>query len=145
MKYSVIRTVFTELSTVGELHRDDEFLCFTLEDKDRGLEQSMPLHEIQERKIPGQTCIPYGTYPLTVTPSARFGKDMPLLLGVPGFEGIRIHSGNTAEQTLGCILCGTTASHDYVGESRKAFDLVFPKIVEDVKNGPCEIEIVHHK
>src|SRR5690349_19583355 len=142
MKYTVKRTILTDLSTMGELYRDGQFLCYTLEDKDRGLNSSMLITEIQGKKVAGETCIPYGSYPLVITPSLRFKRLMPQIIGVPGFEGIRIHVGNTDEDVEGCIAVGNTAGQDFIGESVKAFNALFPLIHEDTERGPCEIEIV---
>jgi hypothetical protein len=114
------RFEFTEKSTIGQLIFDD-FKCFTLEDKDRELKIVDPLSLIKIVKVQNKTCIPYGKYEVTTTFSNRFKKVMPLLLDVPGFAGIRIHSGNTSEDTEGCILLGTTYSKDFVGNSRQAY------------------------
>ena len=72
--------------------------------------------------------IPKGKYKVIITPSNRFKRDLPLLQNVPGFEGIRIHSGNTNHDTEGCILVGQTRAADFIGNSRKAFDKLFPKL-----------------
>jgi hypothetical protein len=109
--------------TIGFLNVDDRFFCYTLEDKVR------PPGE----KVPGQTAIPYGRYRVELTPSTRFKRVMPLLLSVPNFTGVRIHAGNTTEDTEGCILVGDELdSTDPVkgpvlkaGTSRPAFDRLF--------------------
>ena len=93
--------------TISRLYVNGElFGCNTLEDADRGLSQSMDLDEIKKKKVYGQTAIPCGSYECVYTYSNRFKKMLPLLLNVKGFEGIRIHSGNSAKDTLGCILVG---------------------------------------
>ena len=55
-------------------------------------------------KIAGQTAIPAGCYKVVVNRSARFKRDMPLLLDIPEFFGVRIHGGNSSADTTGCIL-----------------------------------------
>lgn len=110
------RTVHSDRSTIGELSVDGRIICYTLEDVER------------EAKIAGKTAIPKGVYDVTVTMSSRFKKLMPLIENVPGFSGVRIHSGNTAEDTEGCILVGLTKGVDFIGNSRIAFDRVFLKI-----------------
>jgi hypothetical protein len=119
------RRIFTEHSTIGDLLIDGEFLCFTLED---------PVRDI---KIPGETAIPYGRYKVIITHSNRFKRLLPLLLNVPNFEGIRIHPGNTAADTEGCILVADTKGPDFVGCSRSAFNRLFPIL----QNSPDEIWI----
>ncbi|SFW39549.1 hypothetical protein SAMN05216414_1347 [Nitrosovibrio sp. Nv17] len=93
--------------------------CYTLEDQER------------ERKIAGETAIPAGRYQVVVTHSNRFKRPLPLLLDVPGFTGIRIHPGNTAADTEGCILVGADDGNPddaWLGRSREAFVPLFEKI-----------------
>ena len=105
--------------TISRLYVNEEkFGCNTLEDTDRGLRQDMSLDEIKKKKVYGQTAIPSGSYECVYTYSNRFKKMLPLLLNVPGFEGIRIHSGNTAKDTEGCILVGQNLEKGKVLNSR---------------------------
>lgn len=105
--------------TISRLYVNDElFGCNTLEDTDRGLRQDMNLSEIKSKKVYGETAIPCGRYECVYTYSNRFKKMLPLLLNVPGFEGIRIHSGNSAKDTLGCILVGKNDKKGLVSNSR---------------------------
>lgn len=102
--------------TQGKLYVDGEYQCETLEDVVRG------------EKMPGDTAIPSGSYKVIVNHSNRFKRDLPLMLNVPDFEGVRIHSGNTAEDTEGCILVGRKRVPGAIQESRLAFDPLFAKI-----------------
>jgi hypothetical protein len=112
--------------TIGSLFVNGKFECYSLEDVRREI-KGQP---VSQWKIPGKTAIPEGVYGLVVTPSNRFKRELPLLLSVPGFEGVRIHPGNTAADTEGCILVGKAKSGDSVLESRRAFDQLFTKIRE---------------
>lgn len=94
MKIVVKRTCKYPTSILGEMYIDDEFFAYTLEDVYR------------EVKVYGETCIDSGTYNIIVTMSTRFKVELPLLLNVKGFEGVRIHGGNTDVDTHGCILIG---------------------------------------
>lgn len=82
--------------TIGRLSIDGKYVCDTLEDKVR--EPGV--------KVAGKTAIPAGRYRVIVNVSPKFGRELPRLLDVPGFEGILIHRGNTPEDTAGCILVG---------------------------------------
>ena len=80
--------------TIGALFVDGKYLCDTIED------------EVREEKIFGVTAIPYGKYTVELSQSPKFKRELPLILDVPNFTGIRIHRGNTAEDSHGCILPG---------------------------------------
>lgn len=124
----------TNNSTISTLCIGAYLECFILEDKDRGLTQDMSLEEIEEKKIYGKTCIPAGRYEVKITWSNRFKRMLPVLIGVPGFTGIRIHSGNTPFDTLGCLLTGKGRAVDKVTESMKAFEELFAKLENALKN-----------
>ena len=128
MELELTRTIRTARSTIGEMTINGVFECFILEDKDRGLVQTMPVSELIAKKIKAKTAIPAGRYEIVVSFSNRFKKMLPLLLNVPVYEGIRIHPGNTDEHTEGCLLPGKTKSPDFVGSSKAAFTVLFDKI-----------------
>lgn len=116
MKLLLKRITKTNNSTIGELYINGVFQCYTLEDKER------------EVKIKNETAITKGTYKVIINRSNRFKIDLPLLLNVPNFEGVRIHTGNSNHDTEGCILVGQTRSTDFIGNSRKAFKNLFDKM-----------------
>jgi hypothetical protein len=128
MELYLKRDTFTETSTTGRLLIDGQFECFILEDKDRGLTDTMPLAEIVATKIYGKTAIPYGRYEVDWTMSARFKVFMPILLKVKGYSGIRIHKGNTEIDSLGCLLCGRKRANNIITESTAATNLLYTKI-----------------
>ena len=116
MNLKLRRTTFTGRSTIGELSVDGTFECFTLEDMVRPV------------KVPGMTAISEGVYVVSVSFSDRFKRLLPEVHDVPNFTGIRIHPGNTDADTEGCILVGKTEDTDFIGDSRAAFNKLFPKI-----------------
>jgi hypothetical protein len=122
------RVVKTQVSTIGELYINGIFECYILEDVDRELNQRMGVDEILQLKIKGKTAIPSGNYDIAITWSNRFAKYLPLVMSVPGYAGIRIHPGNTAEHTEGCLLPGEFMSKDRVINSKKAFNKLFKKL-----------------
>lgn len=127
-------------ATIGQLFvfesdkagTEGKAFCYTLEDKVRLIRNENG--DIVGDKIAGKTAIPNGRYEVIISYSFRFKKDMPLLLNVPKFEGIRIHTGNTTANTEGCILLGNaiTKSGDYLLDSLKA-NKAFMTLLKSVK------------
>ncbi len=142
MLLRVVRTDFTPQSTIGEFFVNGAFYCYTLEDVDRGLTCDLPLAEIKARKQFAQTAIPTGTYEVVVNWSNRFQKQMPLLLRVPGWEGVRIHSGNYPTQTEGCLLLGKLKLTDMVGVSNATFASFMTVLKKATRGEKIHIEIV---
>jgi hypothetical protein len=132
MNLKLVRTHFGTEYTVGQLFIGDKFECYTLEDAQREIET----RPVAEWKIQDRTAIPRGKYELIVSFSNRFRKPLPLIKNVPGFSGIRIHSGNSSSNTEGCILVGKTWSGgDWIGNSRVAMDALFNKIMDAREKG----------
>jgi len=98
----LVRDTFTSNYTLGKLYVEGVFCCYTCEDTDRKLETN------PNAKLYAKTAIPRGSYRLHVNYSQHFQRLLPLLDSVPGYTGIRIHGGNTAADTAGCILVGKT-------------------------------------
>ena len=117
MKLTVKREDLNAERTIGRMAVDGVMQCWTLEDTVR-----------TGPKVYGKTAIPAGSYVVMLTQSARFGRVLPLVCNVPGFEGIRIHPGNTAADTEGCILVGLGRAVDAVTGSRAAFDVLMAKL-----------------
>jgi hypothetical protein len=129
----VKRIQFSTVSTVGELWIRNWRECFTLEDC------------VRKEKLPHLTAIPKGRYEIVVNYSNRFRQSMPLLLNVPGFEGIRIHPGNTEHDTDGCILVGKTRGIDFVGQSKAAYAMLFQEIQYVISQGKLFIQITEDR
>ena len=118
-----VRLVLERLSllngcTIGSLSVNGNFQCWTLEDTVRA----------PGVKIAGQTAIPFGTYKVITDMSQRFGRVMMHVMDVPGFAGIRIHSGNSAGDTEGCILVGLDRFSQRIGRSKDALAQLQPKV-----------------
>lgn len=137
MKMKLVRDACGAKATIGKLYVDGVFECYTLEDVDRNLENDGV-------KESGCTAIPRGKYNVVVTASNRFRRNLPLLLNVPGFEGVRIHPGNTPDDTHGCVLVGLVIINDaFIGKSQAAFSALFNKICAALDDlTPVELEIV---
>lgn len=139
MRMKLVRCELGPAVTIGKLFVEGAFECWVAEDAVRERE-GVP---VAEWKVHGETAIPYGTYPVVITYSNRFGRQLPLLLNVPGFDGIRIHPGNGAADTEGCLLPGLYRHALGVGHSRAACDILIPKIDRALKAGDTvTIEIV---
>lgn len=93
-------TADCEGATLGRLYYRGQFTGYTCEDEDRQLET------YPERKVYGRTAIPRGRYRLLLTYSQRFGRELPLIVDVPGYRGVRVHGGNSPENSLGCVMSG---------------------------------------
>ena len=124
--------------TIGKLYIDGVYFCDTIEDADRGLDQSLPVSVNKRKKIQGKTAIPTGRYQVTLgVQSPRFSKKkqydfckgyLPRLLNVPAFDGVLIHIGNTANDSEGCILVGKNKVVGKVVESTVTFHALYERL-----------------
>jgi len=124
--------------TIGKLYDMGHYFCDTLEDPVRLLvdnNKDGDFDDLGEGKIKAQTAIPAGTYRVIMTMSNRFKKVMPLLVDVKGFEGIRMHSGNTPEDTEGCILSGKNKIVGELVDSRIWTAALYAKIEQYIADG----------
>jgi hypothetical protein len=127
MLIEVVRATCGATCTLGKMYVDGVDTCYTLEDVVRP----------DGEKVYGQTAIPAGRYRVDVTYSPHFQRDLPILLDVPNFQGVRIHKGNRPADTEGCILVGMHVSPngDAITNSADAFDIVWPEIRDAVESG----------
>ncbi len=128
--------------TIGKLYwlfgTKEVYLCDILEDPVRNKLTTTINNFI---KVYGKTAIPYGTYEIVRSYSNRFKKNLPLLLNVPHYDGVRIHAGNTADDTEGCLLPGFNKVKGKVVDSRKAFKDLDERITKWLKTGKVYIQI----
>jgi len=134
------RIALRDTYTIGKLYIDDKYICDTVEDKVRDINKN-GVFDNGEKKVYGETAIPYGTYEVKWTYSNRFKKYMPEILNVPNFSGIRIHSGNTAADSLGCIIVGENKVVGKVINSRATVNKLYPIIEKGCKEGKVTITI----
>ena len=128
--------------TVGRLYVDGELFCNTLEDKVADVNRN-GCFDGHEKKVPGKTAIPYGTYKVFYGWSPRFGRNLPRLLNVTAFDGILIHPGNTAEDSAGCILVGLNTAVGRLTQSRYYSDELNKLVDAAQRRGePVTIEII---
>lgn len=116
--------------TIGVMYVNGVRFSETVEDKDRGLKQSMSLVEIKGKKVYGKTAIPTGTYEIKMTYSPKFalkafgkkyGGKVPQIMDVKGYEGVRIHPFNTAADSYGCIAVGRNTVKGMVTQSTEYY------------------------
>lgn len=142
MELSIIRKKFTRHSTIGDILINGIRYYYSLEDQDRQRQSDGSiLPWTRALKIYGETAIPYGRYEVITNYSNRFKRVMPLLMNVPDFDGIRIHAGNTDQDTHGCPLIGFTKDNDFIGQSRQAFNDFMPRLVAALKRGKVFINV----
>lgn len=139
MIVELVRIIFDNRSTEGELSIDGVFECFTLE---------LPVKDGK----PG-SAIPPGLYDIVFAPSPKFQKSedpwvkqyadaMPHIEGIDGRSLIMLHWGNDPTETDGCVLVGQVRSTDFVGSSRPAFSAMYDKIRPAVLAGRCKIAVM---
>lgn len=152
MKLTIKRTITRNNYTLGELYIDGQFFCSTLEDKDRGLTQSMSVEQIKSMKVPGETAIPKGTYKVTLdVVSPKFSKypfymkvcegKLPRLIDVKGYEGVLIHVADGIKRDAllqGCIGIGNLSSEEYLINGKQ----VFTEFYNRIKGNDVELEIL---
>lgn len=130
MRLTLIRIANRPTYCIGKLYIDGKWFCDVIEDTDRGLDDSMTVEEILKKKVKGETAIPTGIYPVYLTYSPKYKKQMPLIDNVKGYSGIRIHSGNTSKDTEGCLIVGKNKEVGKVLESRKTYDALYRRMVQ---------------
>lgn len=134
MRLTLKRIANRETYCIGHLYINGKYFCDTLEDTDRGLSSAMTEEELKECKIKGETAIPVGIYKVILNYSPKYQKVMPLITNVPAYVGIRIHSGNTAKDTEGCVLVGKNTIVGRLTDSRKTYNALFKKLQQKGSN-----------
>lgn len=129
VREQVIRNAGGENYTPGKMYLDNVFFCQSLEDEDRFLESGVT------EKDYGRTAIPRGRYRLIPSFSQRFQRVLPLVVDVPGFQGIRIHGGNTAEDSHGCILVGQVRTGRGIAQCSATVERVIDQIDDAAELG----------
>ena len=153
MKLTLKRRYTAQTYTIGTLLVDGVPFCDTLEDTDRGLHAGMTDKEIKANKVSGKTAIPRGVYTVnmsTVSPRFKskswarpYGGIVPRLEAVPGFVGVLIHPGNSADDTEGCILVGCNTALGRLTDSAKTYLKLMDMLVAARDRGEAiTIEIV---
>lgn len=135
MEIKLIRKYYQAKYTIGRLYVNNRFFSDSLEPPSLHLTERSALGTILIAKYKGYRAIPTGRYRILITRSRRFGRWLPLLLNVKGFEGIRIHAGNKPEDTRGCILLGFNRRKGYVLDSTRCVLTLVKMITEAIAKG----------
>jgi hypothetical protein len=117
------------------------FGCNALEDTDRGLLQTMQITELQRKKIKGKTAIPRGYYDVRITYSPKYKRNMPLVVDVPAFSGIRLHSLNKPEDSEGCIGFGKNDKVGWISDSKYWTDKIC-RLIEAALNKGEKVTLI---
>lgn len=145
MKLKLRRTRYLPDRTIGQLYVNDEFFCFSMEDKVR--DDPNPTTKEHEGKVYGETAIPEGIYRVTLEQSPRFGENTITIHDVPSFSGIRIHSGNGPADSLGCPIIGYKLTKDNstiaFGTTRPCVTDLKEKLKQALKTEKVEIHVVN--
>lgn len=132
MKLKLLRVTLGDTFTESKIYVDGVHECYTVEDKDRYLEEGV------NEKVYGETAIPRGTYKVDITYSSRFKRKTIEIKDVPYFTGIRIHSGNSSKDSEGCPIVGSVNERDdddWVGGSKIAEKALLAKVQAALDNG----------
>lgn len=130
------RSIFTDLSTIGDIFVDGDVFCKSLE------------LSCRQKNHDGYMAIPPGKYEMTLSSEPeselekKFGYALPLLNNVPGRSGIRIHPANYPSQVKGCIVPGLRIQKDAIFGSKKAFDMLVAEIRKRLKSGKVYISVI---
>lgn len=135
MEIKLIRKYYRTKYTIGRLYVNNRFFSDCLEPPSLHLTERSALGTILIAKYKGYRAIPTGRYRILITRSRRFGRWLPLLMNVKGFEGIRIHPGNKPEDTQGCILLGFNRRKGYVLDSTRCVLTLVKMMTEAIAKG----------
>lgn len=131
LDYKLHRIFHTDTYTIGKIFENGIYITDCIEDVERDI------------KIQDKTAIPKGKYKVIVNQSNRFKRLLPLLIDVPGFEGIRIHNGKDETSSSGCIIVGKNTIKGQVTESREWMNKITDKMLEAQRKGiKITLEIV---
>ena len=106
--FTLVRYTRTETAILGSLYLNGAFICYTLENSAKA--------------------IPAGLYSIENSKSPKFGRELPLLFSdkVPSRRGVRIHAGNTYQDSAACVLVGMKRddAKERIDESKDAEKMV---------------------